>query len=73
MLDNSILILGIVNIIIAITAIIVIVYNKRMSTSGKVLRYLQILILPILGPILVLIEVLSWKLNDENVKEKGKL
>jgi hypothetical protein len=73
MLTNSILILGIVNIILALTAIIVNIYNKKMSTTGRILRYLEILIFPVLGPIIVLIEVLSWKLKDEADKEKSKI
>jgi hypothetical protein len=70
MLDNSLIILGILNITLAITAIVVIIYNKKMSTLGKILRYIEILILPLLGPIIVLIEVLSWRMNDENAKER---
>jgi hypothetical protein len=73
MLANSILILGLANIILALTAIIVIIYNKKMSTTGRILRYLEILIFPVLGPIIVLIEVLSWKLKDEADKEKSKI
>ncbi len=44
-----------------------------MSTTGRILRYLEILIFPVLGPIIVLIEVLSWKLKDEADKEKSKI
>jgi hypothetical protein len=62
---NSIwLILGIVNIVLIVIAIIVIVYNEKMTSLGKVLRVLEIIILPVLGPILILIEVLSWRVKE---------
>lgn len=70
MAENILLILGIINIVLIIIAIIVIVYNKKMTTAGRILRYIEILLLPLLGPIFILIEVLSWKIKDEKEKYK---
>jgi hypothetical protein len=70
-LDNVWLIIGVVNLILIIVAVIVIVYNKRMTRTGRVLRILEIIILPLLGPIFTLIEVLHWRMKDENNKNKN--
>lgn len=69
-IDNVWLAIGIIDIILIIIAIIVIVYNKKMTTIGRLLRILEIIILPVLGPILILIEVLLWRLEEEKTKNK---
>lgn len=63
-------ILGILNILLLLIAVIVIVWNKKMTTSGRVIRILEILILPILGPLMILIEVVSWKVKEENAEKR---
>jgi len=68
--DNLLLTIGIINIILLIVSIIVIVNNKKMTTIGRVLRIVEIIILPVLGPILILIEVLLWRMEDEKTKKK---
>jgi hypothetical protein len=70
MAENILLILGVINIALIIIAIIVVVYNKKMTTAGRIIRYLEILLLPLLGPIFILMEVLSWKIKDEKEKHK---
>jgi hypothetical protein len=70
-IDNVWLIIGVVNFILIIVAVIVIVYNKKMTTTGRVLRILEIIILPLLGPIFTLIEVLHWRVKDEKTKSKS--
>jgi hypothetical protein len=73
MVNRIWLILGIVNIVLIIIAIIVIVYNKKMTSTGKMLRILEIIILPFLGPIFTLIEVLSWRMKEEKTKKKNRV
>jgi hypothetical protein len=69
MIDNLIFTIGLINIALLIIAIIVIVYNNKMTTTGRVLRVIEILVFPILGPIIVLIEVLSWKIKEDKIKK----
>lgn len=70
-INNVWLIIGVVNFILIIVAVIVIVYNKKMTTTGRVLRILEIIILPLLGPVFTLIEVLHWRMKDEKNKSKN--
>jgi hypothetical protein len=70
MVNNVWLILGIVNIVLIMIATFVIVYNKRMTSNGKMLRILEIIILPVLGPIFTLIEVL-YRVKEEKNKNKN--
>ena len=66
-LDYIILIAGIIHVILICIAVIVIYKNKKMSSFGRVLRILEIIILPILGPIFTLIEVLYWRTKKEKL------
>lgn len=72
-LDSVWLTIGIINSILIVIATIVIVYNKKMTAIGRVLRIIWIVILPVLGPILTLIEVLLWRLKDERINKKKEL
>jgi hypothetical protein len=58
MIDNLIFTIGLINIALLIIAIIVIVYNNKMTTTGRVLRVIEILVFPILGPIIICIGIL---------------
>ena len=60
------LVLGIISLILFIIATIVIVYDTRMTTIGRILRITEILLFPAFGPIIVLIEVLRRKEKEEN-------
>ena len=64
--------LGIINLVFFITATIVIVYNKKMTTFGKIFRIVLILLFPLVGPFLVLLQVLDWREKEMNAK-KAKL
>jgi fructose-specific phosphotransferase system IIC component len=54
---------GIVQIILMLLAAIVIIWNKTFSKVGRVLRFMEIIIIPVLGPIFILIEVLMQSKN----------
>ena len=56
-LYGLLLILGALQILLFIVALFVIILNKKMTGIGKVIRFIEILILPLFGPISVLIEV----------------
>jgi hypothetical protein len=49
-----------------IVAFVVIVYNKKMTHIGRMVRIAIIFLFPIMGPIAILIEVLSRKVHEEN-------
>jgi len=65
-LYGLLLILGALQILLFIVALFVIILNKKMTGIGKVIRFIEILILPLFGPISVLIEVRrkNKKLNE---------
>jgi hypothetical protein len=56
-LYGLLLILGALQILLFVAALFAIILNKKMTGFGKVLRFIEILILPLFGPIFVLIEV----------------
>ena len=67
MIDSLIFAVGLLNFALLTIAIIVIVYNKKMTSLGRVRRVVEILIFPVLGPILVLIEVLVQKMKEDKI------
>jgi len=64
------LVAGIIDLVLLIIALIVIVNNKKMSTIGRVLRTVEAVVVPVIGPIAVLVEVLTWKMKEEKSESK---
>lgn len=71
-LKNMLLGIGILSIILFIGATIVIVYDKKMTSVGKAIRIVEILISPTLGPIFVLFEVRDRNEKAKKLKERTK-
>jgi hypothetical protein len=63
--SQVILLLGIIQLTLFIISLFIIGLNKEMSTIGRVLRCVLIMVFPILGPFLVIFQVLRWRLQRE--------
>lgn len=59
--------------LLLITALVVICLNNEMSTLGRVVRILIIFFFPLLGPIAVLIQVLSWRMKKEEAAKSAQM
>ncbi len=71
-LRTMLLVLGTISIILLIIAVIVIVYDKKMTTLGRVRRIVEIIFFPTVGPIIVLLEVLYRNEKEKRAKEETR-
>ena len=65
-------VLGTLSITLFIIASIVIVYDKKMTSLGRVRRIAEIFIFPTFGPIIVLLEVLNRNEREKKLKKSKK-
>ncbi len=70
MAHTLLLALGILNFVLIIIATVAIIYSEKMTSIGKILRTIEILVFPLIGPFIILIEVLNWRLKEEKSKAK---
>jgi hypothetical protein len=66
MVNSIFLFLSILSFVLFPIACVLIVYNKDMSRSGKILRYAEVVFFPLIGSLLVILEVLIRKSKKEN-------
>jgi hypothetical protein len=66
MVHTIFLVLGILSFILFPIACTLIVYNKEMTRGGKILRYAEVVIFPLIGSLLVIIEVVSRRSKKES-------
>jgi cytochrome c biogenesis protein CcdA len=64
-------VLGITQIILLVIALVMLALNKKMSTIGRIFRGLQIVVVPLLGPLFVIIEMAIWRARRDAEKTRG--
>jgi hypothetical protein len=61
-------VLGITQIILLVLSLVMLALNKEISTTGRIFRGLQIVVVPLLGPLFIIIEMVILRARRETEK-----